>query len=98
MCLRLANVSLLVAFVVLFHRLWLGDGGYAEMAALEQELLNKRQEVKRLHDRNQALAAEVADLKTGLGALEELARSDLGMVGKGEVFFQILSSSDVNEE
>jgi len=81
---------LVVLFVALQLRLWFGEGSIQEVWRLRTEVDASRTEVLRLTMRNQALAAEVADLKSGLDAIEERARADLGMVGKGEAFFQFV--------
>lgn len=70
--------------------LWRGEGGLATLRDLEAATEAQRSENARLRERNQALAAEVADLKQGLAAVEELARSELGLVRAGETFFHVL--------
>jgi cell division protein FtsB len=75
-------------------RLWVGDGGIPEMLHLQQEVASANQERTELEERNRALHAEVADLKKGLDAIEERARSELGMVGKDETFYQIIDQPD----
>jgi len=64
------------------------------MLHLQQEVDNAKQERAQLEERNRALDAEVSDLKKGLDAIEERARSELGMVGKDETFYQIIEQSD----
>jgi cell division protein FtsB len=81
---------LLVVFLWLQYRLWVGDGSLAEVHNLEQEIARQHQELATLKQRNRLLEAEVLDLKTGLEALEERARNELGMIGEGEVFFQVV--------
>lgn len=80
----------LVALVVLQYRLWVGDGSVAEVWRLEAAVTEQQAENDRLRARNEALAADVADLKTGLAAVEERARRELGMIGQGEVFYQVI--------
>jgi cell division protein FtsB len=75
--------------------LWHGDGGFRTLAALEEATLTQVEENARLTERNRALAAEVADLKQGLQAVEELARSDLGFIRKGETFFHVIGTDPV---
>ncbi|WP_421621108.1 cell division protein FtsB [Alkalilimnicola ehrlichii] len=74
--------------------LWFGEGGLNDVRELSRSVEAQRQEVDRLRQRNQALEAEVNDLKTGLEALEERARSELGMIRKGETFYQIIERED----
>ncbi len=61
-----------------------------EVFQLQQEMEVTKIEVKQLQERNQSLSAEVQDLKKGLGAIEERARSELGMIKKGEVYYQVI--------
>jgi cell division protein FtsB len=81
---------LLVLFAALQWRLWFGDGSLQELSRLRDESAHSRSEVLRLTVRNQALAAEVADLKSGLDAIEERARGELGMINEGETFYQFI--------
>jgi len=81
---------LVVLLVLLQYRLWVGDGSFAEVWDLYQQVEMQREENQQLRERNQALEAEVQDLKQGLGAIEERAREELGMIKKGETFYQII--------
>ena len=81
---------LLTALVVLQFQLWLGDRGMPGVRLLEAAVALQREDNARLEARNRRLAAEVHDLKEGLEAVEERARSDLGMIGRDEIFYQIL--------
>jgi cell division protein FtsB len=87
---RWVCVPLLLLFALLQHRLWLGEGGLIEKWALEETRAASSAENARLQERNRRLAAEVKDLKSGLDAVEERARSELGMVKDGEVFYQVV--------
>ena len=78
--------------IVLQYRLWVGDGSLAEVHALKQEIEVQKSVLTQLRQRNQALQAEVADLKQGLEAIEERARSELGMIRKGETFYQVIEA------
>lgn len=82
--------GLLVVLALLQYRLWLGEGGMREVGRLRAEIEAQRIENEKLRERNRTLAAEVQDLKKGTVAIEERARTDLGMVGKGETFFQVV--------
>jgi cell division protein FtsB len=82
--------ALLVLLVLLQYRLWFGDGGLREVHRLRQEIAAQRLDNEALRERNRTLAAEVQDLKKGTVAIEERARTDLGMIGKGETFFQVV--------
>lgn len=88
---------LLVLLAALQWRLWFGDGSLQELSRLRDESAHSRSEVLRLTIRNQALAAEVADLKSGLDAIEERARGELGMINEGETFYRFIREKDTDE-
>jgi cell division protein FtsB len=81
---------LIILLVYLQYRLWLGDGGLLELWNVHQEVEAQREENARLRERNEALNAQVLDLKQGQDAIEERAREDMGMVKQGETFYQIV--------
>jgi len=81
---------LFVLFLWLQYRLWVGEGSLAEVHNLRQEIEYQQAELKRLEQRNRVLEAEVKDLKEGVEALEERARSELGMIKEGELFYQVV--------
>jgi cell division protein FtsB len=81
---------LVILLVYLQYRLWLGDGGLLELWNVHQEVEAQREENAALRERNEALNAQVLDLKQGLDAIEERAREDMGMVKQGETFYQIV--------
>ncbi len=83
-------LGLLLLLVILQVTLWFGGGGLLELWDQHQEVEAQRNENARLRERNEALNAEVLDLKQGLDAVEEHAREDLGMVKEGEVFYQVV--------
>ena len=87
---RLLIVLLLALVAVLQYRLWVGEGSLAEVHGLKQEITAQEQELERLTARNRELQAEVDDLRTGLDALEERARGELGMIKPGEIFLQVI--------
>jgi cell division protein FtsB len=85
------SVYLLVGILVgLQYPLWLGDGGLLSLWKLKQEIAAQKVENTRLRERNLALEAEVRDLQEGHEALEERARAELGMVRRGETFYQMI--------
>jgi len=88
--LRVLIGALLVLLVLLQYRLWVGEGSLAEVNALKREIAEQTRELSQLRERNRALQAEVEDLRSGLDAVEERARSELGMVKEGEVFYQVI--------
>jgi cell division protein FtsB len=81
---------LLVLLVLLQYRLWFGDAGVREVNRLQAEIEHQKAENEVLRDRNRTLSAEVQDLKKGTTAIEERARTDLGMVGQRETFYQVV--------
>ena len=82
---------LLVALLAwLQYRLWFGQGGEREVAALQAQVHQQAHANAGLKQRNEALAAEVEDLKSGEAAAEERARSELGMIKPGETFYRVV--------
>lgn len=94
---RLLVAILVILLLVLQYRLWFSDGGLVKMWQLSEALEAQKQENARLLERNRALEAEVIDLKQGLQAIEERARTELGMVKKDETFFQIIDEPKIPE-
>lgn len=84
--------TLLALLLLLQYPLWLGGGGIPAIWQLHREIDGQRAENEKLAERNRALAADVTDLKDGLEAIEERARAELGMIKKGETFFQIVDA------
>lgn len=78
--------------VALQYPMWLGKGGWLEVRHLDRQLAAQKDANAKLKVRNEALEADVRDLKTGYEAIEERARSELGMVRGDEVFFQLQSA------
>lgn len=87
---KYAIAALLVLLLILQYKLWFGDGNMREVWRLEDAIEKQQQENARLQERNAALEAEVKDLKEGIQAIEERARNELGMIKKGETFYQII--------
>lgn len=81
---------LMLMLVLLQFKLWFGEGSIQEVWRLDEIIAAQTTENESLRERNQALAAEVADLKQGLEAIEERARNDLGMIREGETFYQVV--------
>src|SRR5882757_7908416 len=82
--------ALLVVVVLLQYRIWLSDDGVRDLHRLDTAVATQRAENDQLAERNRQLAAEVRDLKSGMGALEERARSDLVVVAGNETFYQVV--------
>ena len=87
---KIIIIFLLTLLIWLQYKVWLQDGGIPEVLQLEQEIEMVRSEVKTLKERNSSLNAEVKDLKKGLDAIEERARSEMGMLKEGEVYYQVI--------
>ena len=88
-------IALLLALLLLLqYSLWFGKGGLIELRGLHAELVSSEAENERLRERNRALEAEVDDLREGIEAVEERARSEMGMVKPGELFFHIIPSNE----
>lgn len=84
----IAVLSLLI--IQLQYRLWLGDGGRQEVKEYQQQLDLLTKEAREKKERNDALYAEVLDLRKGKEAIEERARYELGMIKENETFFQVI--------
>jgi cell division protein FtsB len=82
--------TLLVVVLLLQYRLWLSNDGVHELSRLSAAVERQKAENAEAADRNQQLVAEVADLKAGMAAIEERARSELGMIGRNETFYQVV--------
>jgi len=85
---RSLTVVMIALLALLQYRLWLGDGGMHEIWRLSYKIEQQRRENATLRERNEALDAEVVDLKQGAAAIEERARSELGMIRRDETFYQ----------
>ena len=75
--------------LLLQYPMWLGKGGWLQVREYDRQLAAQREANEKLQTRNDALDADVRDLKTGYEAIEERARAELGMIRNDEVFFQI---------
>lgn len=91
---RFLQVLLVGLLAVLSYKLWLGGDGYQEVRRFEKELNEQQAAVDSKKTRNRELEAEVKDLKEGVDAVEERARSELGMTKDGETFVQILEDEE----
>lgn len=81
---------LIFTLLVLQYRLWVGDGSLANVVKLHREIARQQAENEGLRERNHLLAAEVDALKHGDDAIEERARSEMGMIREGETFYMIV--------
>lgn len=89
---RVLAVVLVILIAAIQTPLWFGKGGWLRVWELGRQLDTQRAENEKLRARNAALDAEVRDLKTGYDAIEERARSELGMIRQDEVFYQVIEA------
>ena len=90
---RIFAAILGIALVLLQYRLWISDQGLREVSRLQAQVDAQASANREQGERNRQLIAEVTDLKVGLTALEERARSELGMVGNSETFYQVVTAA-----
>ncbi|HEX3848942.1 MAG TPA: cell division protein FtsB [Steroidobacteraceae bacterium] len=90
---RILALALGTALVLLQYRLWLSDHGMREVTRLQSAVAAQAAVNHEQAERNRQLVAEVTDLKVGMTALEERARSELGMVGNSETFYQVVTAA-----
>ncbi|MBI4938127.1 MAG: cell division protein FtsB [Nitrosomonadales bacterium] len=86
---RWIKLALIALILLLQYPLWLGKGSWLKVWDLNRQVESQKQTNQQAQTRNAVLDAEVRDLKQGTEAIEERARSELGMVKRGEIFFQI---------
>jgi len=87
---RLLFLTLLALFLLIQYPLWFGQGGWFAVWELEQKVAEQRSVNEGIRQRNMAMEAEVEDLRVGTQAIEERARTDLGLMLDKEVYVQIL--------
>ena len=87
---RVVTLILFVLLILLQFKLWLGEGGFRDVARLEARVADQRQQNGELLQRNAELQAEVEDLRERLEAVEERARSELGLINPAEQFYQVV--------
>ena len=91
---RFVMIVLAIAVLALQGRLWLSGDGFHKTRELRAAVAKLEQQNRDLERRNANLEAEVDDLKHGRAAAEERARSDLGLIGASETFFQVVPTND----
>ena len=89
---RTVTLILLALLLLLQYTLWLGKGGWLKVWDLNRQVESQQQINQQTQTRNAVLDAEVRDLKQGTAAIEERARSELGMIKRDEVFYQVLEN------
>ena len=91
---KFVNFTLLILLVLLQIRLWHGNGSVPDVWSLEEIKAAQIAENEKLTERNLSLEAEVMDLKQGMEAIDERARSEMGMVRSGETFYIIVDKPE----
>ncbi len=90
---KLLSFILLLLIAAMQYPLWYGKASWLKVWQVDQDVVAARENNLILQNRNNKLEAEVNDLKQGLEAIEERARSDLGMIKEGEILFQIVRNA-----
>ncbi len=91
---RMVSGILLVFLALLQYRLWFGKNSVPDYFALEDEVARQQLDNEKLQQRNKLLYADTDDLKSGVEAVEERARNELGMIKEGETFFRIIPKKE----
>jgi len=91
---KFITLIMVLLLLLLQYRLWTGNGSLVEVNYLRDEIKNIKSENERLKERNLSLTAEVFNLKQGHEAIEEIARSEMGMIKDDETFYQIIDSAE----
>ncbi|OYY73525.1 MAG: cell division protein FtsB [Gammaproteobacteria bacterium 28-57-27] len=87
---KIVIIVLVLLFTALQYHLWFGEGSWPRAQAVREKFELQMSENEKLQQSNATMEAEVLDLKTGLDAIEERARAELGLVRQGDVYFQII--------
>jgi cell division protein FtsB len=87
---KLFILFLVTVFIFLQYQLWINRDGVRKLVHLSDRIEDQTEKNQQLYERNEVLAAEVEDLKSGFDAIEERARMELGMIREGETFFQVI--------
>ena len=99
---RIISLLLIVFFALLQYRLWFGKNSVPDYLALKDEMQRQQLANEKLTQRNKLIYADINDLKSGLEAIEERARNELGMIKQGETFFRLIpnnrSRNNVNKK
>ena len=92
---RILSIIFAALIVLLQYPLWLGKGGWLRVGEIDRQVKAQKDVNARLRLRNDALDAEVRDLKQGYDAIEERARYELGMIRQDEIFFHVMEKTPV---
>lgn len=89
---KIFRILLIIVLIGLHYRLWFGDNAYSEHLAMTAKVEELKQANEALRLRNKIMMADIKDLKSGLDAIEEKARNELGLIKENEVFYRIVPS------
>ena len=92
---RILSIVFAALIILLQYPLWLGKGGWLRVWEIDRQVKAQKDGNAKLRARNDALDAEVRDLKQGYDAIEERARYELGMIRQDEIFFHIMDKTPV---
>ena len=95
---KLFMLFLVALFLILQYRLWGDPQGVRRLMHLNERVADQTAANRQLYERNEVLAADVEDLKSGFDAIEERARMELGMIRQGETFFQVIEKDSAHTE
>jgi cell division protein FtsB len=95
---RVLLAILLLVLILLQMKMWFGEGGFRDVRRLEQRVEEQSLENESLAQRNRELQAEVEDLRQGLEAVEERARSELGLIKENEEFYQVVPGQKIKPD
>jgi len=94
---RILSIVLVALIAVLQYPLWLGKGGWLRVWEIDRQVTAQKDANAKVRLRNDALDAEVRDLKQGYDAIEERARYELGMVKQDEIFFHVIDNATITK-
>jgi len=94
---RVVSIILLIFLIMLQYRLWFGKNSVPDYLALKEEVNRQSADNEKLKQRNKILYADIDDLKSGVEAIEERARNELGLIKEGETFFRIIPNNKGEE-
>ncbi len=92
--LKILIALLILIFISLQYRVWVGEGSFADINRLDKQVVGQETQNGELENRNALLMNEVDELQTGMDAIEQHARNDLGLIREGEVFFLIIEEEN----
>ena len=87
---RIVTIFLIILLIILQYRLWFNNGGIIDMLRMKKQAAVVKHENDQLKERNQKLIQQVQQLKNNQNAVEVRARHELGMIKKGETFYQVV--------